>query len=145
MAVSIIEFWREISIFVGGVVTFIVGRKSAKFLEKQQQGDAIATMQKTYDTFLGHYDSQYKKLVEQVNKLQSAFLLLQLSYAKEIEKSENWQKLHRELEKQYRDLEKKYNTLEYQYLESEKKHEDLGKLYAKLKADFDKHKKSTTT
>lgn len=143
MAVSVIEFWREISIFIGGVVTFIVGRKSARFLEKQQQVDAIATMQKTYDTFLGHYDSQYVKLVEQVNKLQSAFLELQLSYAKEIEKSENWEKLHRELERQYRDLEKKYNVLEHQYLESEKKHEDLEKLYSKLKSDFDKHKKST--
>jgi len=140
---SIIEYWREISLAIGGVASFIIGRKSARFLEKQQQVDAIATMQKTYDTFLGHYDSQYVKLVEQVNKLQSAFLELQLSYAKEIEKSENWEKLHRELQIQYRDLEKKYNILEHQYLESEKKHEDLEKLYSKLKSDFDKHKKLT--
>ena len=141
--VSIIEYWKEISGAIGAVVLFIAGRKSTKLTEKQQQVDAITTMQKTYDTFLGHYDSQYKKLVEQVGKLQSAFLELQLSYAKEIEKSENWEKLHRELERQYRDLEKKYNTLEHQYLESEKKHSDLEKLYSKLKSDFDKHKKST--
>lgn len=140
---SIIEYWREISLAIGGVASFVIGRKSARFLEKQQQVDAIATMQKTYDTFLGHYDSQYVKLVEQVNKLQSAFLELQLSYAREIEISQNWEKLHSELEKQYRELEKKYDNLANQYKESEKKHEDLEKLYAKLKADFDKHKKAT--
>lgn len=142
--VSIIEYWREISGAIGAVVLFIAGRKSTKLTEKQQQVDAITTMQKTYDTFLGHYDSQYKKLVDQVDKLQKAFVDLQLSYAKEIEKSENWEKLHRELQIQYRELEKKYDTLEHQYLESEKKHSDLEKLYSKLKSDFDKHKKSTT-
>lgn len=141
--VSIIEYWREISGAIGAVVLFIAGRKSTKLTEKQQQVDAITTMQKTYDTFLGHYDSQYKKLVDQVDKLQKAFVDLQLSYAKEIEKSENWEKLHRELQIQYRELEKKYDTLEHQYLESEKKHSDLEKLYSKLKSDFDKHKKST--
>lgn len=140
---SIIEYWREISLAVGGVASFIIGRKSARFLEKQQQVDAIATMQKTYDTFLGHYDSQYKKLVEQVDKLQKAFVELNLAYSKEVENSQNWEKLHRELEKQYRDLEKKYDNLVSQYRESEKKHEDLEKLYSKLKADFDKHKKLT--
>ena len=139
---SIIEYWREISGAIGAVVFFLAGRKSTKLTEKQQQVDAIATMQRTYDTFLGHYDSQYKKLSIQVDKLQNAFIELQLSYAKEIEKSENWEKLHRELERQYRELEKKYNVLEHQYLESEKKHEDLEKLYSKLKSDFDKHKKS---
>ena len=144
MAASIIEFWREISIFVGGVVTFIVGRKSARFLEKQQQVDAVATMQKTYDTFLGHYDSQFQKLTTQVDKLQTAFVELQLAYAKEIEKVESGRKLHRELQIQYKELEKKYDTLEHQYLESEKRYVDLEKLYSKLKTDFDKHKKSTT-
>ena len=142
--VSIIEYWREISGAIGAVVLFIAGRKSTKLTEKQQQVDAITTMQKTYDTFLGHYDSQYKKLVEQVDKLQKAFVELNLAYSREVEISQNWEKLHRELEKQYRDLEKKYDNLASRYKEAEKKHEDLEKLYAKLKADFDKHKKTTT-
>lgn len=141
---SIIEYWREISIAVGAVASFIVGRKSTKILEKQQQVDAIATMQKTYDTFLGHYDSQFIKLTAQVDKLQNAFVELQLAYAKEIEKVESGRKLYRELQVQYKELEKKYDTLEYQYLESEKRYGDLEKLYSKLKTDFDKHKKSTT-
>lgn len=140
--VSIIEYWREISGAIGAIVLFIAGRKSTKLTEKQQQVDAITTMQKTYDTFLGHYDSQYKKLATQVDKLQNAFVELQLAYAKEIEKVESGRKLYRELQVQYKDLEKKYNTLEHQYLESEKRYGDLEKLYSKLKTDFDKHKKS---
>lgn len=143
MAVSIIEYWREISIALGGIVTFIFGRKSAKFLEKRQQADAVTTMQKTYDVFLEHYEKQYKELIERMNKLQEAFLTLQLNYSKELEVSAKWQKLHSELEKQYKDLEKKYNLIEIQYKEADKKHSDLEKLYSKLKSDFDKHKKST--
>lgn len=124
---SIIEYWREISLAAGGIVSFIVGRKSARFLEKKQQADAVSTMQNMYDTFLTQYKEQYKILQDQVNKLQSAFLELQLSYAKEIEVSQNWEKLHRELERQYRDLEKKHNDLERQH--------------EKLKTDFEKYKK----
>lgn len=141
--VNLLEYWREISATIGGITIFIVGRKSAKLTEKQQQVDAVTAMQKTYDTFLVHYDIQYKKLQEQIEKLQNSFAELQISYVKEIEKAENWRKLHTELQIQYRDLEKKYDILENQYLESEKKHADLEKLYSKLKADFDKHKKST--
>lgn len=124
---SIIEYWREISLAIGGIVSFIVGRKSARFLEKKQQADAVSTMQNMYDTFLTQYKEQYKILQDQVNKLQAAFLELQLSYAKEIEVSQNWEKLHRELERQYRDLEKKHNDLERQH--------------EKLKTDFEKYKK----
>lgn len=141
--VSIIEYWKEIASAIGGIVLFLAGRKSTKILEKQQEVDAVATMQKTYDTFLGHYNNQYQKLTDQVDKLQKAFIDLQLAYAKEIEKVENGRKLYRELKIQYMDLEKKYNILENQYLESEKRYADLEKLYSKLKTDFDKHKKST--
>jgi vacuolar-type H+-ATPase subunit I/STV1 len=142
--VSIIEYWREISITVGAIVSFVVGRKSHKILEKQQQADAITTMQKTYDSFLGHYNtqhttivSQYKevlesnrKTTERLNVLQEQFVNLQLAYAKEVEISQNWEKLHSELKKQYVQLEKKYEALQ--------------KLYEKLKQDFDKHKKQTS-
>lgn len=142
--VSIIEYWKEISMAFGAIASFIVGRKSAKILEKQQQADAISTMQKTYDAFLGHYNtqhttivSQYKevlesnrKTTERLNKLQEQFVNLQLAYAKEVEISQNWEKLHSQLQKQYVQLEKKYEALQ--------------KLYERLKQDFDKYKKQTT-
>lgn len=126
---SIIEYWKEIVVAIGAVGSFIVGRKSAKILERKQQSDAISIMQSTYDTFLKHYDEQYQKLVSQVDRLQKQFTELSLSYAKEIEVSQNWEKLHRELQIQYTELDKKYV--------------DLEKLYEKLKADFEKYKKQT--
>lgn len=131
---SLIEYADKILIALGGILTFVLGRKSSKILEKKQQAEAIDTMQKTYDMFLVHYQKQYDRLVEDNRTLHSKqdnlnrqFAELQLSYAKEIENSQNWEKLHRELEKQHSILEKKYDGLE--------------KLYEKLKADFEKYKK----
>lgn len=132
--VSLIEYADKILIALGGILTFVLGRKSSKILEKKQQAEAIDTMQKTYDMFLVHYQKQYDRLVEdnrmlhnKQDNLNRQFAELQLSYAKEIENSQNWEKLHRELEKQHSVLEKKYEGLE--------------KLYEKLKADFEKYKK----
>ena len=132
--VSLIEYADKILIALWGILTFVLGRKSSKILEKKQQAEAIDTMQKTYDMFLVHYQKQYDRLVEdnrmlhnKQDNLNRQFAELQLSYAKEIENSQNWEKLHRELEKQHSVLEKKYEGLE--------------KLYEKLKADFEKYKK----
>jgi chromosome segregation ATPase len=169
--VNLLDFWKEITVTAGVILTFIAGRKSSKILEKKQQADAISTMQKTYDTFLEHYDKQYKSLQHQyeqvlnvsnastkkINDLQDQFSNLWLSYSREVEVSQNWEKMHRELDKQhealnkkydvltkqYKDSDRKYNILEQQYKESEKKHEELLHLYEKLKADFEKYKKQT--
>lgn len=140
---SIIEYWREIVITGGSIISFIVGRKSARFLEKKQQADAVDTMQKTYDLFLVHYNKQYEEVVARLNKLQDQFINLQLSYNKEIEISQNWQKLHSELEKQHQALNKKYDILLKQSEDSDKKYAELMKLYEKLKLDFERYKKHT--
>ena len=153
--VNLLEYWREISATIGGITIFIFGRKSAKILEKKQQAEAMDIMQKTYSTFLEQYDKQYNTLIKrseeqasQLNTLQQHFQELYINYTKEVEISQNWEKVHRELEKQYRALEIKYDALvqqnkilERQHKDSDKKHEELQKLYEKLKADFDKHKK----
>ena len=60
--------------------------------------------------------------------MQTQFNSIQMAYAKEVEQSQNWEKLHRELTDKYNEL--------------ASKHEDLKSLYSKLKDDFDKHKKS---
>jgi archaellum component FlaC len=117
---SIIEYWREIGITIGGILSFIAGRKSTKILEKHQQIDAIKAMQDTYNTFLQHYKEQYDLINKRQNSLQDQFNSLQLAYTKEVEVSQNWEKLHKELEKKYTELEK---------------------LYEKLKSDFESYKK----
>jgi chromosome segregation ATPase len=67
-----------------------------------------------------YFRNKVDGLREELTGLQGQFNTIQLAYAKEVEQSQNWEKLHREL------LEK-YNALK--------------DLYDKLKADFDKHKK----
>jgi dynactin complex subunit len=67
-----------------------------------------------------YFRTKVDALIKQLNELQAQFNTIQLAYAKEVEQSQNWEKLHREL------LEK-YNSLK--------------SLYDKLKEDFDKHKK----
>ena len=68
-----------------------------------------------------YFRTKVDALIKQLNELQSQFNSIQLAYAKEVEQSQNWEKLQREL------LEK-YNSLKG--------------LYDKLKEDFDKHKKA---
>ena len=121
------EHWREISAAIGGILTFIIGRKSTKFLEKKQQVDAVNTMQKTYDMFMTHYEKEYQLINQKLDKLQNQFIEQSLAYAKEIERSQNWEKLHRELQEKYYSLDKKYQILE-------KEHD-------KLKLDFENYKK----
>ena len=67
-----------------------------------------------------YFRNKVDVLRDELKGLQGQFNTIQLAYAKEVEQSQNWEKLHREL------LEK-YNALK--------------DLYDKLKEDFDKHKK----
>jgi chromosome segregation ATPase len=75
-----------------------------------------------------YFRAQVDSLRTQLSEMQGQFNMIQLAYAKEVEQSQNWEKLHRELTDKYNEL--------------ARKHEDLKGLYSKLKEDFDKHKKS---
>jgi chromosome segregation ATPase len=76
-----------------------------------------------------YFRSQIDELRKTSGDMQLQFNNIQLAYAKEVEQSQNWEKLHRELFEKYQSL--------------ERDHEELKKLYSKLKEDFEKHKKST--
>jgi peptidoglycan hydrolase CwlO-like protein len=78
-----------------------------------------------------YFRTQVDDLRKQAGDMQIQFNAMQIAYAKEVEQSQNWEKLHRELSDKYQSL--------------EKDHEELKKLYGKLKEDFEKHKKSTKT
>ena len=83
---------------------------------KSDKDDIVAEFKQEKEYFRNQVDS----LRVQLSEMQGQFNVIQLAYAKEVEQSQNWEKLHREL------LEK-YNALK--------------DLYDKLKEDFDKHKK----
>lgn len=130
----------EIVLGILGIVStpiaWIFGGKQAKKVEiKKANGDAVATMQSVYDQFLSDYKDRMNELmVELVTvknsniDLQRQFNEIQLQYAKETERSQNWEKLHRELTAKYTVLEKEY--------------EQLKQDHDKLKVDFDKYKKT---
>ena len=74
-----------------------------------------------------YFRKQIDELRSQASLMQEQFNSIQIAYAKEVEQSQNWEKLHRELAKENEELKRLY--------------EDLKSLYDKLKAEFEKHKK----
>ena len=115
------EYWQTIiATLAAPVAWFFGGRAKAK-------QDAVSTMKVMYDDFLTVYKNRMDEVMQEVVEikkhnltLQTDFNNIQMSYAKEVEKSQNWEKLHRQLTE-------KYN--------------DLKGLYDKLKIDFDNYKK----
>jgi predicted nuclease with TOPRIM domain len=123
------EYWQTIIATLSAPVAWFFGGRA-----KQRQ-DAVSTMKVMYDDFLVVYKNRMDEVMVEVIEikkhnltLQTDFNNLQMSYAKEVEKSQNWEKLHRVLTDKYNEL--------------AKDHETLKGLYSKLKEDFDKHKKS---
>jgi hypothetical protein len=117
------EYWQTIIATLAAPVAWFFGGRA-----KQRQ-DAVSTMKTMYDDFLTVYKNRMDEVMQEVVEikkhnltLQTDFNNIQMSYAKEVEKSQNWEKLHNELNKKYT---------------------DLKGLYEKLKTDFDVHKKQT--
>lgn len=101
--------------------------------KRAKKTDALASMQALYDKFLDDYKDRMQEVITELREVKTDYRLLQgqfnstqLAYAQEVERSQNWEKLHRELMEKYRILEKDY--------------EELKILYEKLKEDFDIHK-----
>jgi len=122
------EYWQEILAALTAPVAWFFGGKA-----KAKQ-DAVSTMKVMYDDFLTVYKNRMDEVMAEVVEikkhnltLQTDFNNIQMSYAKEVEKSQNWEKLHRVLTDKYNEL--------------AKDHENLKGLYDKLKIDFDNYKK----
>jgi predicted nuclease with TOPRIM domain len=123
------EYWQTIIATLTAPIMWFFGGRA-----KQRQ-DAVSTMKVMYDDFLTVYKNRMDDVMQEVTDikkhnltLQTDFNNIQMSYAKEVEKSQNWEKLHRQLTDKYNEL--------------AKDHESLKGLYSKLKTDFDNHKKS---
>ena len=116
---------------------WIFGGRQAKKVEiKKSSTDALGSMQTVYDQFLADYKDRMAEVMCELTEvkthskeLQTQFNKIQLDYAREVERSQNWEKLHRELTE-------KYTTLIRDY-------DELKALYEKLQLDFENHKKAT--
>ena len=80
--------------------------------------DAVSNMQNMYNGFLEDYKDRMSEVMNELSEmrthnreLQNKFNEIQLSYAKEIEVSQNWERLHRELEAKYNKLQSDYDKL----------------------------------
>ena len=80
--------------------------------------DAVSTMQNMYNGFLEDYKDRMSEVMNELSEmrkhnreLQNKFNEIQLSYAKEIEVSQNWERLHSELEAKYNKLQSDYDKL----------------------------------
>lgn len=111
MAVSLIEYWREISLAIGGVVTFFAGHKSSKLLEKSQKINAVDAMQKTYDVFLQHYKTQMSELLDRMSEIELRNAILS-------DAAETWKKKYEELNEKYKNLEEKIKVYEKQIIKN---------------------------
>ncbi len=101
--VSLLEYWRELGLSIGAIVTFVAGRRSTKLMEKKQSVEAIDAMQKTYDVFLNHYQKQYEKMLERLDNLELRNAIL-------IESSESWEKKFKDLSKKHEQLQKDFES-----------------------------------
>lgn len=106
--ITILDYWRELTIAIGGVMTFFLGRRSAKILERKNNADAVSAMQNTYDIFLKHYNEQYSQLVKRLNDLELRNSIL-------LQSSQEWEAKFRELEKLYEKLKLDFENYKKQH------------------------------
>jgi hypothetical protein len=130
--------WLVIIGFLSAPIAYIFGGKQKQNVElKKSNSDAVASMQSVYDQFLSDYKARMDEVMLELKEsklnyieLQKQFNSIHISYSKEVEISQNWEKLHRELDKKHKELESSHAKLK-------KDHELLRKEFLTYK---EKHK-----
>jgi hypothetical protein len=86
--------------------------------KQKNNTDSVKAMSEMYTSFLNQYKDRMNEVVAELEivkktnyDIQKQFNEQSLAYAKEVEVSQNWEKLHKELSTKYYELEKKYNLL----------------------------------
>jgi len=137
-----VDNWLEIigSTALSGAVGWFFGGKQAKRVElKKGNADATQSMADLYGTFLEDYKARMAEVMSELievknhnKELQLQFNKIQLDYAREVERSQNWEKLHREMKT-------KYDALEKEYDEIKKENEKMRGEIDRLKKEFKKY------
>ena len=131
------ENWQ--GILGGGTITSIVAyivnkdNNKADFLTKVESlynglADTLKVENNELKEEILGFKKDFKQIREDYRVLQEQFNNIQLAYAMEVERSQNWEKLHRELTEKYNALEKDYETLKA--------------FCEKIKVELDKYKKN---
>lgn len=128
--------WIAIIGLISAPLAYFFGGKQKQNVElKKSNSDAVSSMQAVYDQFLADYKTRMDEVMSELKEsklnyieLQKQFNAIHLSYSKEVEVSQNWEKLHRELDKKYKEL--------------VKSHEILKKDHELLREEFSNYKKN---
>jgi phosphoenolpyruvate carboxylase len=109
--------------WISTVIAFItggglIGLLTLKSTKKKSDADALKSIQEVYNSFLedfkdqaNHMRGEIKDLKDFNSNIQKQFNELHLNYSKEVEVSQNWEKLHRQIKEKYDDLERAYEIL----------------------------------
>jgi archaellum component FlaC len=96
----------------------LIGLLTLKSTKKKSDADALKSIQEVYNSFLedfkdqaNHMRGEIKDLKDFNSNIQKQFNDLHLNYSKEVEVSQNWEKLHRQIKEKYDDLERAYEIL----------------------------------
>ena len=114
------ENWQ--GILGGGTITSIVAyivnkdNNKADFLTKVESlynglADTLKVENNELKEEILGFKKEFKQIREDYRVLQEQFNSIQLAYAMEVERSQNWEKLHRELTEKYNTLEKDHEAL----------------------------------
>jgi chaperonin cofactor prefoldin len=104
---NILDYWKEISIAIGSLVSFLAGRKSNVLLEKKQEIDTVDSMRTMYNNFIADYNVQYDNLTKRLNALEVRNAVL-------TESAETWETKFKVLKKQHDALQLAFNKLKNQ-------------------------------
>lgn len=98
----------------------LVGIPSAWYFGGRQKNntDSVKAMSEMYTSFLNQYKDRMNEVMNELQcvkddckRIQSQFNDMSLAYAKEVEVSQNWEKMHNELSKKYDALKAEYEAL----------------------------------
>ena len=103
--------------------------------KRKTEVDAVSSMSVMYDRFMTQHKTRLDEMQFEIQSVKDHYRVIQLqfndmslAYTREVEVSQNWEKLHKELKEKYDELEKNYEALK-------KDHDALRK-------DYEKYKKS---
>ena len=125
--------------FMGAVLGYPLawyfgGKRKIDSEIKKNDVDAVKAISDMYSSFINQYKQRMDEMQAEVKDVKAHYISIQnqfnemsLAYAREVEVSQNWEKLHNELKQKYDELERNYEAL--------KKDHDA------LKRDYQKYKK----
>jgi hypothetical protein len=125
--------------FMGAVLGYPLawyfgGKRKSDSEIKKNEVDVVASISEMYNTFLAQYRARMDEMTTEVSSVKEHYQSIQLqfnnmslAYTREVEVSQNWEKLHKELKEKYDALEKNHEALQRDHDALKKDYENFKK------------------